>query len=139
MKKIISVLMMGFISFALCGCSAPKTETFILSVNEIDDVYAVNEEIDMMASITNESLWTYEIGSGVSLIKVYTDEDNPVEFLLLYSDIFREHEKKTFQKTVSFSTAGEHTIIVRCWFLIDDTTYCYVKEIPVIIQSAQES
>jgi len=138
MKKIWLVLMMTLISFCLCGCSTPKEEIFTLSVNELNDVYAVGEEIVVIGSITNNSLWSYTIGSGVSLIKIYSDEYNPVEFALLYSRKFYEHEVITKQSTLTFATPGAHTIYIICWFTIDEVRYQYTQEYPVIIQSMQE-
>jgi len=130
--------MMVLISFTLCGCIAPKEETFTLTVNELSEVYAVGEEITVIGSITNHSLWTYTIGSGVSLIKIYSDENNLNENLPLYIVTFHEHETISRQNTLSFSTPGEHTIFVRCWFKINEVSYLYTMEFPVTIQSIPE-
>jgi len=136
MKKCLLVFLMVLISFTLCGCSAPKEETFTLTVNELNEVYAVGEEITVIGSITNNSLWTYTIGSGVSLINIYSDEDGlSVQTLLLYITTFHEHEIFTEQCIISFATPGEHIVSVGCWFIIDGITYRYQKEIPVTIQS----
>ncbi len=137
MKKCLLIFLMGMVTFTLFGC-APKEESFTLTVNELNEVYAVGEEITVIGSITNNSIWTYTIGSGVSLIKIYTDENNPNENLPLLIATFHEHETISRQNILSFSTPGEHIIFVRCWFKINEVQYLYTMEFPVTIQSTQE-